>query len=66
MCADQWNVELGETLVTSPFYQVLRDAKETLVMVDRSADVLTRLWVRTTAMRVVPMQCDKIKVTEND
>ena len=49
MCADQWVVDLGETLVASPFFETLKGARETLVMVDRNADVLTRLWVRTTA-----------------
>ena len=55
VCADQWNVELGETLETSPFFEALGGAKDTLVMLDRSAELLTRLWVRTTAMRVVPV-----------
>ena len=55
MCADQWNVELGETLATSPFFETLKGAKETLVMLDRSAELLTRLWVRTTAVRVMPV-----------
>ena len=55
VCADQWNVKLGETLATSPFFETLKGAKDTLVMLDRSAELLTRLWVRTTAMRVVPV-----------
>jgi len=53
VCADQWNVELGETLATSPFFATLRGAKETLVMLDRSAELLGRLWVCTTTMRVL-------------
>ena len=58
VCADQWNVKLGETLATSPFFKTLEGARETLVMLDRNADVLGRLWVRT-AMRVVPMQWER-------
>ena len=49
VCADQWNVELGDTLATSPFFETLEGAKDTLVMLDRSAELLTRLWVRTNA-----------------
>lgn len=43
---DQWNVELGDTLETSPFFAALKGSRETLVMLDRSADLLHRLWVR--------------------
>ena len=58
-CADQWVVELGANLATSPFFKTLKGARETLVMLDRNADVLGRLWVRTTAVRVVPMQWER-------
>jgi len=44
--ADQWNVQLGDTLENSPFFETLSGAKETLVMLDRNADILYRLWVR--------------------
>ena len=49
--ADQWNVQLGDTLENSPFFETLSGAKETLVMLDRNADILYRLWVRDSSVR---------------
>ena len=50
---DQWNVELGDTLDSSPFYEALKGSKETLVMLDRNADLLYRLWV-SVALSLLP------------
>ncbi|CAE8740856.1 unnamed protein product [Polarella glacialis] len=42
---NQWKIELGVSLHQSPFYQALRGAEMTVLMLDKSADALSRLWV---------------------
>jgi len=42
---DQWNVVLGKMLKDSPFYEALKDSATTVLMMDKSAEALTRLWV---------------------
>ena len=41
---DQWHVELGATLDTSLSYEAVRGATDTIVMVDKPANVLHRVW----------------------
>jgi len=42
---DQFHLELGKTLEQSPFYTALQGAHSTLLMLDKAADALNRLWV---------------------
>eukprot|EP00928_Gymnodinium_smaydae_P032365 TRINITY_DN23461_c0_g1_i2.p1 TRINITY_DN23461_c0_g1~~TRINITY_DN23461_c0_g1_i2.p1 ORF type:complete len:834 (-),score=82.75 TRINITY_DN23461_c0_g1_i2:157-2523(-) len=42
---DQWNVQLGVKLIDSPFYEALRSSETTLLMLDKSAEALERIWV---------------------
>ena len=41
---NQWKVDLGAKLIDSPFFGALRGATRTLVMMDRNATILSRLW----------------------
>jgi len=42
---DQWDVQLGEMLVSCPFYEALHGALQTILMVDKAATTLERVWV---------------------
>jgi len=41
---NQHNVELGLTLQESPFYSALKGSKTTLLLLDKTAEALLRLW----------------------
>jgi len=41
---DQWHVDLGETLSTSPFYLALSRAESVLLMLDKLGSALGRIW----------------------
>ena len=42
--ADQWSVDLQCRLQSSPFFEALRGAQDTIVMVDRECNVFMRAW----------------------
>lgn len=42
---NQWDIELGVHLDDSPFYAALKHAESTLLMLDKSAEALQRVWV---------------------
>lgn len=42
---NQWNVEMGSQLRCSPFYEALAQASATVLLLDKEADALRRLWV---------------------
>jgi len=41
---NQHNVELGSSLTESPFYRALEQSKATMLMLDKTAQAITRLW----------------------
>lgn len=41
---NQHNVVLGRTLEESPFYSALKDSEATLLMLDKTAEALLRIW----------------------
>eukprot|EP00930_Biecheleria_cincta_P029855 TRINITY_DN20715_c0_g1_i1.p1 TRINITY_DN20715_c0_g1~~TRINITY_DN20715_c0_g1_i1.p1 ORF type:complete len:826 (-),score=136.92 TRINITY_DN20715_c0_g1_i1:57-2534(-) len=42
---NQWDIELGVHLEDSPFYEALKHAESTMLMLDKSVEALQRVWV---------------------
>jgi hypothetical protein len=57
---DQWHVDLGETLVSSPFYLALSEAQQVLLMLDKVGSALERVWcvfeLKTTLEKHMPLK----------